>query len=64
MMSMTCSKHVKNYKYIEGNLCIKLDNYQESLSSGIGVTKSRRMRCVQGFSWENSRKETTLEILE
>ena len=34
MMSMTCSKHVENYKlnkYIEKNLCIKLDNYQESL---------------------------------
>ena len=35
MMSMTCSKHVENYKeinkYIERNLCVKLDNYQESL---------------------------------
>ena len=27
---MTCSKHVENYKYIERNLCVKLDNYQES----------------------------------
>jgi len=30
MMSMTCSKHVENYKYIEKNLCVKLGNYQES----------------------------------